>query len=314
MTSQLKVDRISPANTSEIIIDGLDIPEVGKNLIINGGFDVWQRGTSFTSSAVNDYSVDRFRTEGNAHNSTISQQTFTPSQTDVPDYPTHYCRIESSATVYDGEYWSFLQKIDTPEVTSGYETFTLSFWVKSPTGTIPAGAFSYGIKASKQNLSPQITTSWQKITHTHTANGPNTADYLSIYLLTLSEGQGNITLDIANVQLEVGETATDFDKRSYGEELALCQRYFFNAEDDDYFIDGFGVASGETYYRTILHPQSMRGNPAITISNEQHALVGAISVIRNYKTRWTYKVIGSSGANGSTAGNVQFDYTADAEL
>ncbi len=326
MTSIVKVDKIVPATgTTTTLGESGDTIQLGdgatavgfsntKNLIINGGFDIWQRGTSFTSTNVNEFSSDRWRTEGNTYTSVISRQDFATGQTDVPNYPTHYCRIAVSSTVSSGQYWAFQQRVETPQFISGYGTYTLSFWVKSPTGTISAGAFSYGIKSSAGASSPEITTSWQKVTHSMTTNGPNNVDYLSVYVINLGQGQGNITLDIANVQLEFGENATDFGHRSYGEELDLCHRYFFTSEDSDYFIDGFGVSNGEVYYRTILHPQAMRDNPTITIYNESASLMGPILVIRNYKTRWTYRLAGTAGANGSTAGNVQFDYTADAEL
>ena len=128
-----------------------------RNKIINGGFDVWQRGTSFSSASVNEYSADRFRTEGFGLSTTISRQSFTAGQTDVPDFPTYFCRVATSATVGSGQYWSFQQRLEVPQVVSQGQTYTLSFWVRATSGTISAGTLSYGFSSGLVGF-PELTT------------------------------------------------------------------------------------------------------------------------------------------------------------
>jgi len=200
-----------------------------KNLMINGGFDVWQRGTSFTSTSVNEYSADRFRTEGYGLSTTISRQSFTAGQTDVLNFPTYFCRVATS-TVSAGQFWGLQQRIETPQVMRYGQTVTVSFWVKATTGTLASGAFTYGLDDSKSS-SPALTTTWQKITNTFTCG--LSGNYSSFYLVYLGAGSAAISVDIAQVQLELGSEATDFEHRSYSEELALCQRYFEKSFNDD---------------------------------------------------------------------------------
>lgn len=223
-----------------------------RNKIINGDFNIWQRGTSFTSASVNEYSADRFRTEGYAHSSVISRQTFTVGQTDVPGYPTYFCRVASSTTVSAGQYWAFQQRVEAPQVMSGSGTYTLSFWVKSTT-SVAAGAFQYGIDGV-QSTSPALSTTWQKLTTTVSISNNQSTGYVSIYLVYFAPTKGNITVDVANVQLEYGSQATPFEKQPFGNQLTLCQRYFeksfqqqtvpANGPNASSLIDNAGMMTG----------------------------------------------------------------------
>jgi hypothetical protein len=69
---------------------------------------------------------------------------------------------------------------------------------------------------------------------------------------------------LTGVQLEVGENASDFEHRSYGEELALCQRYYHQSSDQNwlYVVDADDVFLRNTY----RYPVTMRTTPTITVS------------------------------------------------
>jgi hypothetical protein len=80
-------------------------------------------------------------------------------------------------------------------------------------------------------------------------------------------GTNGATFYITGVQLEAGTVATPFERRSYGQELALCQRYYYrvvsNVADNNYArLSIFGqCASSTTAFAEVLFPVSMRTNP-----------------------------------------------------
>ena len=115
---------------------------------------------------------------------------------------------------------------------------------------------------------------------------------------------------ITGVQLEVGDTATDFEHRTFADELQRCQRYFFSTVESDGYIVAFYADSGSAYYDTIMLSPSMRANPTIALLNENHSRFDGLTAARNYPTRFVvYDVATSTGR-----GTFQFNFTADAEL
>jgi len=74
------------------------------------------------------------------------------------------------------------------------------------------------------------------------------------------------TFFITGVQLEVGSVATDFEHRSFGQELTLCQRYFFNITGDNNYRSGIlGYANSSSEFRGAVNfPNPMRANPTFT--------------------------------------------------
>jgi hypothetical protein len=115
---------------------------------------------------------------------------------------------------------------------------------------------------------------------------------------------------ITGVKLEVGSVATEFDHRSYGEELALCQRYYYSSDEADSYMVAFDVTSGQGYYGVIMLQPTMRTAPTITLSNESHNNFDGLNVFRNYPTRFGWY----DTATGSGRGLWQFEWVADAEL
>lgn len=204
-----------------------------KNKIINGNFDIWQRGTSFSSFSGDVYTADRWVAVagGAVSGDVLSQQLFSPGQTDVPDEPTYYFRFAAGPTV-NHRVW--MQRIEDVRTLAG-QAYTLTFYAKASSatsGTVAVGQnFGSGGSGTVETTSNiSLTTSWQKFTFSGSIPGVSgktigTGSYLYVAPIRWL-GASNITIDIAQVQLEAGSVATPFEQRPVGLELALCKRYY----------------------------------------------------------------------------------------
>ena len=96
------------------------------------------------------------------------------------------------------------------------------------------------------------------------------------------DGTLNATFQITGVQLELGKVATPFEHRSYGEELALCQRFFTRLPyvDNSYSASGYGPLahgsgySSSTVYATLVFPTMMRAAPTVTPTGSFRVVYG----------------------------------------
>ena len=223
-----------------------------KNWIINGGFDVWQRGTT-GAQANSGFVADRWK--GNNYTNgtfTFSQRTDATGQT----FRT-YGRLAQSSAGNQNSQQGIMQWIEGLHLVG--KTITVSFKVRGNAAL--SGCKVRGIIAQQTF---NLTTDWVKHSFTGTAiqDGSNTR-------LLLDWGLENTTwhVDIAEVQVEVGSVATDFEHRSYGEELALCQRYF---ERFDYSGGGRSGLTGQCHSTSIMYGgfqfQPKRATPSISTS------------------------------------------------
>ena len=122
---------------------------------------------------------------------------------------------------------------------------------------------------------------------------------------------GASTFDITGVQLEVGSVATDFEHRSFGQELALCQRYFQkNASTVMYMAV---IRTSDSQHRLNLNlPVTMRATPTGTItSGDQDG--GPSLTIESGTSEHTIKIRQGPAVNTGSAPSVS-EYTVEAEL
>ena len=226
MPGKLIVDEIEDSGGTSVI--------GRKNYLINGNFDIWQRGTSFTATG---YTADRwYGIVSGTGTTTISQQSFTLGQTDVPNEPKYYLRIAKSSGAASGDYLS--SKNESVRTFAGQAT-VISFYAKASAATTltPTIRQNFGTGGSPSSVNDavksdiSVTTSWQKFTITHTFDsisgktlGTGNNDHIELFF-NIQNGAGD-SVDFAQFQWEKGSVATDFEVRPIAEELSLCQRYF----------------------------------------------------------------------------------------
>ena len=242
-------------------------PYVLKNRIINGDMRIDQRnaGASVTGND-NIFVVDRWKTRASQTSKMTAQQN-AGSVTPPAGYKNYLGITSSSAySVGASDYFWLAQLIEgfnTADLnwgTANAQTVTLSFWVRSSlTGTFGGCLrdgnggtaqypFSYTISAANTweqktitVLGPTIGT-WQTnssasieivlslgmgSTYSGTAGSWTASSVFAPTGATSVVGTNGATFYITGVQLEVGSTATPFERRMYGQELALCQRYYW---------------------------------------------------------------------------------------
>jgi len=260
-----------------------------KNLIINGAMEIAQRGTSHTTTGYG--SLDRYYLALSGATATMSQQTFSASDRNSLGFE-NYLRVAASAGNNNLGIYHHLEGINCRHLIN--KKATLSFYAK---GTNPnGGSFTVmpqwyntvsggGDSGVAQSLT--ITSSWVKYSMTFDIPIPanttiNNTAYLSMSILQpASDTSTNAwELNVTGLQLELGSTATDFEHRSYGEELALCQRYFFrisgNASDEK--VIGLAWCQNTTMPNLYLNfPVEMRDEVTIQ-ENGLNALTGAGNV------------------------------------
>jgi hypothetical protein len=280
-----------------------------KNRIINGAMVIDQRnaGASVTQTTGNLFPVDRFFITGSVASKFTAQQ----SSTAPSGFNKSLLITSSSAySVLAGDFYVVAQNIEGYNVadlnwgTANAKTITLSFQVYSSlTGTFGGALvggstysypFTYTISSANTWTTISVTVAgptsggtWDitngaglivrfglgvGTTYSGTAGSWTANNYFSATGATSVVGTSGATFYITGVQLEKGSTATSFDYRPYGTELALCQRYYIKySGNGTRFYGGRTESTAAGIWQCAL-PVEMRTTPtvsAIDVTNLQ---------------------------------------------
>jgi hypothetical protein len=297
-----------------------------RNRTINGNFDIWQRGTSFTGS---EYTADRWINTRVGTTHTASRQGFTPGENSVANEPTYYCRTIVTSVAGASNLSYLEQRIEDVRTFAGQQV-TISLWARvDATKNISVEleqVFGTGGSPSASVQSIGVTkvsigTSWQKVTVTATVPsisgktlGSNNDHHLKLGIWfdagsdfnarTDSLGQQSGTFDIAQVQIEPGAVATPFEQRPIGTELALCQRYFYRVADTNITLAPPSITDPNSF-GFVTFPVTMRAHPTTNISS---AGAGGVTVPGTYVNGFAVIKTGGGGTYQYVA---SFDCTAE---
>jgi len=296
------------ADTSEYLVPVTQF----KNRIINGAMVIDQRnaGASVTPSNT-AYTLDRWQCFLSGGGAYSVQQTSTAPSGFVNSLLV--TTTTADASIAAGDYYILTHKIEGNNVadlnwgSANAKTVTLSFWVRSSlTGTFSGSLqnsannrsypFSYTISSANTFEYKTVTItgdtrgSWYTNNNLEgiriifglgvgssvsgTAGAWASATYLSATGATSVVGTNGATFYITGVQLEKGSTATSFDYRPYGTELALCQRYYEKVSNTSNNAFCTGMATQSTVFRGFLGFQvEKRATPSVGYSSANSFLI-----------------------------------------
>lgn len=326
-TGDIKAENLDnvPAGFDSADVLTISAPLSNRNLIINGAMQVWQRGTSKSLTTSDYFIADRWINYiGTAGAGTASQQAFTVGQTDVAGEPEFYLRHAQTTGASSAP--NIQHRIEGVRTGAG-QSVTLSFYAKVASGTLTIDPIfrqyfgTGGSPSSAVDNTPTditVTTSWQKFERTivlASINGKtvgtdgNDAIQIRLQLPTST----TFTLDIAQVQLEVGDTATPFEHRSYGDELARCGRYYQKWNDVNWILGVEGTRNSKLPFQFST---LMRANPTCTLSggsaaNGVIAGTGVVDAKKEMVNLHFWLGVGGSLTNATFSG---YTLVADAEL
>jgi hypothetical protein len=253
-----------------------------QNFCIGGGFDIWQRGTSFTTSSA-IYTADRWYQDASV-STTASQQT-----TGAPNGARYVYRMELGAT---GGF-NLRQVIETADVVNLQgKTVTFSCLLRrnatytddvvisvAKNSTVNAGVLAAGYTAVGTNVTttnanlPTATgvSDWVLASWTGTIPNDGTANTLRLRIGSGGSSQSSgAYIEVALVQVEVGSTRTNFNRAggTIQGELAAAQRYFWRANAASTHPKAVTPAgsyySTTAFYTGIPLPSEMRTAPSFT--------------------------------------------------
>jgi len=319
-----------------------------KNRIINGGMVIDQRNAGASVTPTDGaYTLDRYKIRVSQTSKLTVQQNAAAVTPPVGFLNYLGVTSTSSYTVLSGDYFIIVQDIEgfnTTDLgfgTASAATVTLSFQVRSSltgtfSGALRNGAFNrsypftYSIPSANTWTTISVTiagdTSGTWIgatngiglsvifnlgcgsTYSSTANSWQTGNYTAVTGSVSVVGTNAATFYITGVQLEKGSTATSFNYRPYGTELALCQRYY-QQDGVDATTPVISwvpqVNSGTARAQLYVFPVQMRAAPTITTTGD------ITWTAQNIKTSSLW-LSGSAGASGNTA--AIYKITASGEL
>jgi hypothetical protein len=296
-----------------------------RNRIINGDMRIDQRnaGASVTPASGTTYLVDRFNLTASQSSKFACQQN--AGAVTPPTGFTNYLGFTSQSSYSSGssDYFLTEQVVEGFNVadlgwgTANAQTITISFWVRSSltgthSGSLRNGDFTrsypFSFTVSSANTWEQKTITvagdtsgtWLTnnsygirldfdlgtgTTYRGTANAWAAGSYVGVTGATSVVGTNGATFYITGVQLEAGSVATPFERRPYGTELALCQRYFEvcgRHHTGGVWGSSFGATGGTRLDLCGTFKVTKRAAPTCTS-------VGTI----------TYTLFGAAGATGS---------------
>jgi hypothetical protein len=256
-----------------------------KNKIINGNFDVWQRGITFNNPTT--YTADRWSVNPNSLSGGATYSVFqAQAAQDLVAWGAYNVIRISVSVVGSMSYIDLSQPIENVGTLQG-KPITVSFLHRFGTTAKSIGVYfvqNFGVGGSA-TVSGQIgatitgsnNAAFTKVAATGTLPSLSgktigAGSSVSILIRLLGIPNAGDWVDISQVQVEEGSVATPFEHRPYGQELALCQRYYevLEARTGGYHTAG-GYLRTSAYYKV-----TKRVSPSLTFVVVESSNAGTV--------------------------------------
>jgi hypothetical protein len=202
-------------------IDPSLTPSVQQNLLINGGFEIWQRGTSFSMTNSGIYTADRWKFVTNAGPTGTMSQESGAGNVDLGNYAMKWV----ISTVGGATSTYIEQRVENYKDYFG-KTVTVSIRVKSTSS-------SFLLQIAEANVGGTSVTSsgsgnWETLTVTRTFGSSGTGLVIQFGFVGVTPVAGTYYIDSA--MLVLGSQPATYVSRPFAQELAMCQRYFYTTQ------------------------------------------------------------------------------------
>lgn len=248
----------------------------GKNIIINGGMDIWQRGTSFSVGAAWTYTADRWAGYCDSGTATYAQES-----TVVPSNSRYSLKVTAGGTqnLYVQQIVETANTLQLAGKTitvsakvASSASMTLEMYVQYST-SVDSWASITNITATSGGSATPTSSTFVNLTGVYAI--PSTAKTLRIYITKSSAFTSGQIMYLGEVQIELGSVPTTFTRAggTIQGENSLCQRYYYQSwGNGSSSVTGgncFGVSTSTTeIYTGTTFPVSMRSAPTITIYDD----------------------------------------------
>lgn len=240
--------------------------EAGKNALINGAMDVWQRSTSSTTNL--SYTADRWFQYTSAGTTTFSREsTIIPTGS---QYSMKIAQASASATITVNQAIETLNAVQFAGQTvsismmcyaSASTGMQIQLGYSTSTDVGPLGTWT-NISASSGGAAT-VTNAWQKMSGTYVIPSTAKSLYVSLFIPTLT---ATTNAYFGQAMVELGSVPTTFSRAggNFQGELAACQRYYWRATVDgvgDRFGYGSNISTTDAQIMTQF-PVQMRTIPS----------------------------------------------------
>ena len=289
-----------------------------RNLVINGAMQVAQRGTSSTGlgASAGYFTLDRYRATFSSTAGRLTMSQVADVHDGFANAMKLECTT-ADTSIGSSEYFILQHKFEGQDLqqlkkgSSDAEEFTVSFYVKGNANATYVVEM-YDLDNNRQvGKTFSVTTSWTRVVLTFPADTTGALDddnaaslqlgiwlhagsnYTSGTLATSwvsnvsAQRAGGITsffdstdrtFFLTGLQMEVGSVATDFEHRSFGQELALCQRYYYQVTKVGSTSDvtnkpvALGIYYTGSDFRCLIEfPQEMRAQPTFSSNDTSNS-------------------------------------------